>query len=615
MPPRWGHPSITDLDWLKSQVRPFITMRFWKGWALWIAVLFCTRSAGANLKVDDPATLLALEARGFNLARLGFGASAGDPDNRALSANEAYRSVIQSLEADLQELKTKDPLLRPSMGSGHRLFDSRWLRSPHARFELVGILNRLDRSPFQAGSCGEFRLIYRLAYQIPGKVYSRLPLTVNLVFWAPAKDASCRSAARLWDSFLARATSAPKESSPADLPLASLKALEINLQSVRWPSTVRPDMGGYAEYLLRVFHRKSGRFELAPLENTPDVERLLRRPADRGKLLAWLREPANLRAIDEGIAVIPDEFLARKTTSVALHGAHRLANAPFTRLFKESDFSGFARSPHGLIRRLNDLTCIGCHQGRTVAGFHFLGRDRPETSAVNAIEVSASPHFLLDQARRQDFHAKVLTGAAPRGSRPLSVRAEAGEGRFGSHCGLGDPAFADWKCEPGFHCAPVIADDRVSRTGVCAPDRPSAGSACQPGRIRHHANPHVDRVVLSRATDCGSSRLCEDTSVGFPGGMCSGGCESLGAGEACGSIAVLQGFNDCLARRKETFDACLRKNVRPGAMRSCSEAEPCRDDAICARLEGASSGQGACIPPYFLFQLRIDGHPDPAAAG
>lgn len=30
-----------------------------------------------------------------------------------------------------------------------------------------------------------------------------------------------------------------------------------------------------------------------------------------------------------------------------------------------------------------------------------------------------------------------------------------------------------------------------------------------------------------------------------------------------------------------------------------------RDDYICARTP---DGNGACIPPYFLFQLRVDGH-------
>jgi hypothetical protein len=41
-------------------------------------------------------------------------------------------------------------------------------------------------------------------------------------------------------------------------------------------------------------------------------------------------------------------------------------------------------------------------------------------------------------------------------------------------------------------------------------------------------------------------------------------------------------------------------------MRGCGEAAPCRDDYICARTP---AGGGACVPPYFLFQLRVDGHP------
>jgi hypothetical protein len=89
--------------------------------------------------------------------------------------------------------------------------------------------------------------------------------------------------------------------------------------------------------------------------------------------------------------------------------------------------------------------------------------------------------------------------------------------------------------------------------------------------------------------------------------MCSRGCVDLQRGETCGSIAILQGFNACLAARKP-FTECLRNNVRPAALKSCSETEPCRDDFICART---AEGHGACIPPYFLFQLRVDGHPAP----
>src|SRR5262249_8556242 len=150
-----------------------------------------------------------------------------------------------------------------------------------------------------------------------------------------------------------------------------LKSVEFNLQTVRWPSTVRPDMGGYAEYFLRVFHREGERYVLAALENTPDVKKLSADPAMKRQLLDWLK--AHFQAIDDAVAQLPDAFLARKTTSVALEGTHRLANTPFTQIFSEGELadlpyaSGHAiRSPHGLLRRLNDLSCTGCHQGRTV---------------------------------------------------------------------------------------------------------------------------------------------------------------------------------------------------------------------------------------------------------
>ncbi|MDD9968221.1 MAG: hypothetical protein OXR73_18425 [Myxococcales bacterium] len=32
------------------------------------------------------------------------------------------------------------------------------------------------------------------------------------------------------------------------------------------------------------------------------------------------------------------------------------------------------------------------------------------------------------------------------------------------------------------------------------------------------------------------------------------------------------------------------------------------EDYLCARMPGLPSGQGACVPPYFLGQLRVDGH-------
>jgi hypothetical protein len=257
---------------------------------------------------------------------------------------------------------------------------------------------------------------------------------------------------------------------------------------------------------------------------------------------------------------------------------------------------------------MNDLTCTGCHQGRTVAGFHFLGIDRPQTDAVNAIAVAGSPHFVLDQPRRRAYVEAVANGDAAIAPRPLSVRADRGEGSFGSHCGLGDPSFSAWSCEPGLRCEAVTADDRVSRTGVCLPAPRMAGSVCQPARIVHDRDPHRDRLVAQGETSCGVLGVCESSQVGFPSGMCAGSCAgAMQPGETCGSIAILQPFNGCLAARRP-FAQCLHDNVRPARLRACAAEQPCRDDFICART---ATGQGACIPPYFLFQLRVDGHPSP----
>lgn len=564
--------------------------------------------AQARLQVDDPEVLQRLEKQGLSFSELALGLEKPAAHNKALYENAAYKSIVLTILSDLEAARAGDRILAPGMRSTHRLFDIRWMYSPGAFYELVGVVNRLDRAPFHPGTCGELRHIYRLAYRTKDGTYSRLPLTFNVVHWAPS---DCKAAAKSWVKF-------EKEPAAGALKLGALKSVEVNLQSVRWPSTIRPDMGGYAEYVLRVSEREGDKFRPGTLENSPDVERLRKDKALRAKLLAWISEPANLKAIDEGVVSLPSEFLARSGRSVALAGPHRSANAPFRQLFSEDDlkhlpFLGLkhARSPHGLLRRLNDLTCIGCHQGRTVAGFHFLGIDRKETHAVNAIFMPSSPHFLRDQLRREAFQKALLEGRKPAAERPLSVRADRGEGGAGSHCGLGDPSFADWKCKPGFECRPLIADDKVSRTGVCQAKRPLAGAICEPGTMKHNDNPHLDKVSLGSAA-CRPSQFCEATSVGFPGGMCSGGCAGLGEDEVCGSIAVLQAFNECLARGKKPFTACLSENVRPGALARCSEHQPCRDDFICTRVSGGTaSGEGACIPPYFLFQLRVDGHPAP----
>ena len=118
----------------------------------------------------------------------------------------------------------------------------------------------------------------------------------------------------------------------------NLKSLEVNIQSVRWPSTVHPSLGGHAEYIMRVFNPHKGRLVAATLENPPDVRRLKSRRGLRKALLAWLTDPAHFEAIDQGTAVLPERFLAKRSDSVTPRGLARLANRPFRQLFRPADF-------------------------------------------------------------------------------------------------------------------------------------------------------------------------------------------------------------------------------------------------------------------------------------
>ena len=596
--------------------------RLWN-WSIRLIFAVLALSTGVRaqsfpLVVDDPVVLEKLASQGFSFSQMAFSASSPIAQNSELMGFSGYQQIVERLSQDLKQLSAQDPKLAVGMRSSHRLFNRQWLSSAFARFELVGIVNRLDRMPFHAETCGEFRFIYRLAYQTP-TVYSRLPMTINLVYWASrSASSSCQESAQQWEKFYLSVTRKPEQVNPKMLGSLRLKSLEVNLQSVRWPSTIRPDMGGYAEYLMRVFQPRGNRWKIAPLENTPDVDRLKAQPSLRNELLKWINTPSIQKQVDQGLVQLPEKFLAHTAQSVALNGVHRLANAPFTALFSESEIQvqqpksmRMVKTPHGLLRRLNDLSCMGCHQGRSVAGFHFLGRDKPKTSAVNAIQMPASVHFLQDQPRREAFQKSILQGQSPTLFHPISVRAQTGEGQAGAHCGLGDPSFASWTCNSGLRCEPLIRDSLVSRTGICMPTQTLAGGACQIGSMRHDANPHRDRVIDISSRSCQAHQHCEDVSVGFPNGMCSGACKQLQAGETCGSIAILNGFNNCLARGQKPFDQCLSENVRPGSLQECSSQHPCRDDYICAR---GPEQKGVCIPPYFLFQLRVDGHTLPDEA-
>jgi hypothetical protein len=464
------------------------------------------------------------------------------------------------------------------------------------------------------------RFVYRLAYHVQtkaGPMDSRLPMTVNVVeFQEPAADGSCTAVARSWMRPAGvreqggEATWLVSEEGPlgaARRKTWTPKSVEVNLQSVRWPSTVRPSMAGHAEYVLRVFHRteKEPYLVPAPLENTVDVARLARDAKLRDELVSVLASKETLTRLDQGTLVLPERFLATKAVSVSPHGLARRANRLYASALSGGAFHGIDLTPYptirtetALVRRLDALSCPGCHQSRSIAGFHLLGVE-PKEDVVDALEVPMSPHLHAELGRRMPYIAAVAEARAPDESRPSPEHAPSDDG-LGARCGLGDPGFSAWKCAAGLTCVKTF-DAEVGECDTAA--GPSIGGACETGAITAELDAHRDTTRLAERGTCGSG-VCEENAVGFPGGMCSGACGVLPAGAACGGIALLTEFNACLAAGTP-FDRCLAEHTRPGALRACGFHAPCRDDYVCAR--GPSGG--TCIPPYFTFQLRVDGHP------
>jgi hypothetical protein len=533
-------------------------------------------------------------------------------DNQRLSEVTRFAPLLQELEAELARAGAADKLAGVDVARfSHRLFDRRFLRLPQARFELVGVVSRPDRANFHARSCGETRLIYRLAYELDAERASKLPMTLAIELNVPRDAPTCSSAAARWlepaaHTAEARADWLRSARGPLSPALTSMTPdgarLVVNLQLVRWPSTVRPDLGGHAEYLLRSFRLdEAGRLAPERLENT--IEPALA-PSSRRALLAWLDQERE--GVERGDARLPESLLATRAISVTPRGLHRFANRPFSlalasEAFTSRDFSRarLIKSRAGLLRRLDQLSCPGCHQARSVAGFHLLGQDAADAPAENALAVAVSPQVIADLPRRLLSAKRLLSGAEPPLDAPFAEHS-AQTGGYGEACGLGaDPTFAGWTCASGLRCSAIEAgpDDDV---GQCLPVVPEVGDACEAGSITREGNRLRDRVQNRGLETCGSM-ICNRSDVGFPAGMCTASCTAPTA--SCGAIAVLDPFNACLARG-DSFLSCIRHNVREAGLRACADQQPCRDDYVCARAERG----GVCLPPYFVFQLRVDGH-------
>jgi hypothetical protein len=583
-------------------------------------------------------------------------------------------------------------------GDEPRHFDTRWLQSPHAQLRLIAIVNRMDRADFDRASCGEVRFIYRLSYRTAQSA-SSLPFFLNVVKTYP-KLPDCAAFARRWQPSGASTLSADalKSSALRDL---TLKQIELNFQSLRFTSGYMHDFGGQAMYMQRIFKPVGEILKPVRLENTPDVQAIQRAPRMLERFTQFLKTGDNLKKLDNGTLLVnfDEAFLTQFAVSWSTLGRARTANKPYARLFAGRkdlldtiSLNGLKhiKSRDALVERLDNMTCMGCHQSGGTAGFHMLGRAEDSFSHhFNRQQLPLSPHAYAEIARRQDYVARVASQVPPNTFRPHSGFTEASWSgpeaapRFKpatlGHLCTSEQHFAGAPTCGAINGQPTSCVQTVTAAagnvvfGECTVSggRIFAGAVCWKGEVSEVQTMPTDRGAIPsfnlyafqdkwklkgsayRGGEVGNLR-CVLPQSGAPLGRASRKCtmseENLdGINPAQAMPAHLcanqggNGFDLCAA--SGNAGACLESRVVRGMLDTCSPSKACREDYICQklpdynRISAAHYGNtrngsrvnlsspdrisgttlaalhdrevGFCVPTYFLFNMRLDGHPSP----
>ncbi|NOT41567.1 MAG: hypothetical protein HOP13_13840 [Alphaproteobacteria bacterium] len=576
-------------------------------------------------------------------------------------------------------------------GDEPRHFDQRWLASPFGAMKLIAIVNRMDRADMDPASCGEVRFIYRLAYRTQNSS-SSLPFFLNVVRVYP-KQPDCSAFARRWRGNQTAASL--KNGALRDL---ALKQIELNFQSLRFTSGYMHDFGGQAMYMQRIFRAEAGRLAPVTLENTPDVLAVQRNPELLDRFVAFLKQGTNLAKLDNGTLVVDfaPAFLAKFAVSWSTLGRARLANKPYSAVFagkrallESINIRGlkYIKSHDALVERLNNLTCMGCHQTSGTAGFHMLGYADDRTShQFNRQQLPLSPHAYAEIARRQAYVEALAAGAKPNTFRPHSAFSAAVWTPPGLAPAFKSATVGEMCTTPAaFAGAPVCVNGAVCQRTVTSRAEPvlfgecviagrqaSAGAVCWKGEVSDAAAIPRDRGPIPAynlfafqdkwkfgGSAYGRGELsglrCVLPQSGAPLGRASRDCTlaeenftDVNPGlrvppHLCANQGG-NGFDLCAATGNS--GACLEARVVRGTLDTCSPSRTCREDYICQKfpnydkigardygntkngrrvnlstpdkINGAAiralqqAEVGFCVPTYFLFNMRLDGHPSPA---
>jgi hypothetical protein len=206
---------------------------------------------------------------------------------------------------------------------------------------------------------------------------------------------------------------------------------------------------------------------------------------------------------------------------------------------------------------------------------------------------------------------------------------------------------------------PITKDTRIPVSALPGNPPPGNSYAASHQEFYEGEDPANASACQTKPPDPKCYDIRRDSLTGgFPAGMLRlSECVGLPNEATCGLLAS-SGFNSCITNigADSNYDVgiCFNYFTSFGGIRACNVSNPCRDDYICVRpMEystntygdrlhrlqvdayfrqvtkrdydendygqkrpdndwvARSDRRGLCIPPYFVFQFRSDGHPAP----
>ena len=586
-----------------------------------------------DLVLTDAGTLARLEETGASFGRI-FGRRFDGADNAQLAASvPGYLDFVDRVTRDVADEKRAAAQTSATEKGLVTVFDPDWLRLEGARFDLVAIVNRFDQILRAPATCGDLRLVYRLSHRTADDRL-RLPFFVSTLFRWSASGLPCRRIAELSRIPGGRSPNKVRHLlAPDSIYRPFLDGtlppdrFEINFQISLWPPIAPEDLVDEGHYLMRTFslHPETRRLATAKLENTPNRQ-IFETSSDFKRLfIEWLKAPSTLAAIDRGTLQMPEMFLAEKAISVSPFGLNRLSNRPTTAWLPQNlldgvDLSGYSqiKSKAAFLRRLDSLSCTGCHQSLAVASFHMLGEPHAHANFPFTEAVAYSKYVQKILAFRRQIIATVhSTGTFGNFKLPATERPQSEtSGRFGEACGAGDPGFATWDCAAGLTCSTRFPAAHFAEVGQCLPAKlevatAAAGDPCDDAILTEVNTPHLGRLQKIRTVTCEAGKnsvgICATSINGFPGGICSAECNEGTSSAACISTPILGPFSRCVDETHD-FKTCLGQFHVKALLPRCATGDECRDDYVCAT---ALEGEMICAPPYFLASFSLRAQPPP----